>query len=180
MWSRASRQTCDWSSQGKWIPNRTCSDRNVKTLHEFLSDWGGMHWFEIQLWQRHGLEIPVDYRFIGDKPYLRNLRAKVNVIKEVANTTKIRSFFNRIFQFYDSWKIQFNLHGPAKWKWVHMKIELVSFVLYGLLGFVSKAIKFLLTELVGQCRNILPLAFSALTSRKRLRAIYSCTDLPLS
>ena len=33
-----------------------------------------------------------------------------------------------------------------------------------LLGFVSKAIKFLLTELVGQCRNILPLAFSALTS----------------
>ena len=29
-----------------------------------------------------------------------------------------------------------------------------------LLGFVSKAIKLLLTELVGQCRNILPLAFS--------------------
>ena len=29
---------------------------------------------------------------------------------------------------------------------------------------VSKAIKLLLTELVGQCRNILPLAFSALTS----------------
>ena len=33
-----------------------------------------------------------------------------------------------------------------------------------LLGFVSKAIKPLLTELVGQCRNILPLAFFALTS----------------
>ena len=33
-----------------------------------------------------------------------------------------------------------------------------------LLGFVSKAIKLLLTELVGQCRNILPLAFSTLTS----------------
>ena len=33
-----------------------------------------------------------------------------------------------------------------------------------LLGFVSKAIKLLLTELVGQRRNILPLAFSALTS----------------
>ena len=33
-----------------------------------------------------------------------------------------------------------------------------------LLGFVSKAIKLLLTELVGQCKNILPLAFSALTS----------------
>ena len=33
-----------------------------------------------------------------------------------------------------------------------------------LLGFVSKAIKLLLTELVGQCRNILPLAFSALAS----------------
>ena len=33
-----------------------------------------------------------------------------------------------------------------------------------LLVFVSKAIKLLLTELVGQCKNILPLAFSALTS----------------
>ena len=33
-----------------------------------------------------------------------------------------------------------------------------------LLGFMSKAIKLLLTELVGQCRNLLPLAFSALTS----------------
>ena len=33
-----------------------------------------------------------------------------------------------------------------------------------LLGSVSKAIKLLLTELVGQCRNILPLVFSALTS----------------
>ena len=33
-----------------------------------------------------------------------------------------------------------------------------------LLGFVSKAIKLLLTELVGQCRNMLSLAFSALTS----------------
>ena len=32
------------------------------------------------------------------------------------------------------------------------------------LGFVSKAIKLLLTEQVGQCRNTLPLAFSALTS----------------
>ena len=34
-----------------------------------------------------------------------------------------------------------------------------------LLGFVSKAIKLLLTELVGQCRNILPAAFSLLTVR---------------
>ena len=33
-----------------------------------------------------------------------------------------------------------------------------------LLGFVSKAIKLLLAEMVGQYRNILPLAFSALTS----------------
>ena len=54
-----------------------------------------------------------------------------------------------------------------------------------LLGFVSKAIKILLTELAGQCKNILPLAFSTLTSLRsvnteRLRAIYSCTDLPLS
>ena len=46
-----------------------------------------------------------------------------------------------------------------------MKIRRVSFVLQGLffsvklLGFMSKAIKLLLTELVGQCRNILPLAF---------------------
>ena len=35
-----------------------------------------------------------------------------------------------------------------------------------LAGFMSKAIKLLLIELVGQCRNTLPLAFSALTSRK--------------
>ena len=52
-----------------------------------------------------------------------------------------------------------------------VKIQLVSFVVQGifsrsvkLLGFMSKAIKLLLTELVGQCRNISPLAFSALTS----------------
>ena len=31
-------------------------------------------------------------------------------------------------------------------------------------GFVSKTVKLLLTELVGQCRNILPLAFFGLTS----------------
>ena len=37
-----------------------------------------------------------------------------------------------------------------------------------LLEFVSKAIKLLLTELVGQCRNILPLAFSALTSLRSI------------
>ena len=40
----------------------------------------------------------------------------------------------------------------------------VHFFSMKLLGFVSKAIKLLLTELIGQCRNILPLAFSALTS----------------
>ena len=51
-----------------------------------------------------------------------------------------------------------------------MKMQPVSFVVQSLffsvklLGFVSKAIKFLLTELVCQCRNILPLAFSVLTS----------------
>ena len=50
-----------------------------------------------------------------------------------------------------------------------------------LLGFMSKAIKLLLTKLVGQCRNyVLPLAFSALTSLCWSRAIYSSTDLPLS
>ena len=51
-----------------------------------------------------------------------------------------------------------------------MKIQLVSFVVQGLffsmklLGFMSKTIKLLLTELVSQCRNISPLAFAALTS----------------
>ena len=51
-----------------------------------------------------------------------------------------------------------------------MKIQLVRFCCVGyifsmkFLGFVSKPIKLLLSELVGQCRNILPLAFSALTS----------------
>ena len=39
-----------------------------------------------------------------------------------------------------------------------------------LLGFVSKAIKLLLTELVGQCRNILPAAFSVLTDRREVNA----------
>ena len=37
-----------------------------------------------------------------------------------------------------------------------------------LLGFVRKAKKLLLTELVGQCRNILPLAFSVLTDRREV------------
>ena len=50
-----------------------------------------------------------------------------------------------------------------------MKIQPVSFVVQGLFSmklseFISKAVKLLLTELVGQCRSILPLAFSALTS----------------
>ena len=43
-----------------------------------------------------------------------------------------------------------------------------------LLGFVSKAIKLLLTELVGQCRNILPLAFSALTSIQSVNTGKGC------
>ena len=51
--------------------------------------------------------------------------------------------------------------------------------------FVSKAMKLLLTEQVGQCRNILLLAFSACppfgrSIRKRPWVIYSCTDFPLS
>ena len=74
--------------------------------------------------------------------------------------------FNRTFEVYDSWKIKFNLHGPCG------KVEVSShedsaseFCCVGsifsmkLLGFVSKAMKLLLTELVGQCRNILPLAW---------------------
>ena len=44
-----------------------------------------------------------------------------------------------------------------------------SIFLLKLLGFVSKAIKLLLTELVGQYRNILPLAFSALTSLRSVK-----------
>ena len=52
----------------------------------------------------------------------------------------------------------------------HRKIQLVSsFCVWSvfsmkLLGFMSKAIKLSLTELVGQSRNTLPLAFSALTA----------------
>ena len=55
-----------------------------------------------------------------------------------------------------------------------------------LLGFISKAIKLLLTELIGQCRNVLSLAFSALTSLRWVNTVkaagkmYSYTDLPLS
>ena len=54
-----------------------------------------------------------------------------------------------------------------------MKIELVSVVVQGLffnevVG-IRKAIKILLTELVSQCRNILPLAFSALTSLRSVK-----------
>ena len=37
-------------------------------------------------------------------------------------------------------------------------------------GFMSKAIKLLLTELVSQCRNILPLALFALTSLQSVNA----------
>ena len=37
-----------------------------------------------------------------------------------------------------------------------------------LLRFVSKVTKLFLTELVGQCRNILLLAFSALTDRREV------------
>ena len=49
-----------------------------------------------------------------------------------------------------------------------------------LLGFVSKALELLLTELVGQCRNILPLAFSALTSLRSVnteKALGNINDL---
>ena len=57
-----------------------------------------------------------------------------------------------------------------------------------LLGFVSKTIKLLLTELVGHFRNIFPAAFSVLTDRIYIgqygkgcgHAVYSYTDLPLS
>ena len=45
-----------------------------------------------------------------------------------------------------------------------------------LLIFVSKAIKLLLTELVSQCKNILPLAFSAFTSLQS-RGEGFCTQL---
>ena len=51
-----------------------------------------------------------------------------------------------------------------------MMFQPVGFVMYNLYfsvkltGIMSKVIKLSLTELVGQCSNILPLAFSALTS----------------
>ena len=67
-------------------------------------------------------------------------------------------------------KDKFNLHGSAKWTWVHTKIPPQSFVVQDLFfsmklfGFMSKALKLSLTELVRQCRNISPLTFSALTS----------------
>ena len=54
-----------------------------------------------------------------------------------------------------------------------MKIQLLSFVvqclffLMKLLGFMSKALKLLLTELVGQWRNILPLTFNAGKGRRQ-------------
>ena len=59
-----------------------------------------------------------------------------------------------------------------------MKIELVSVVVQGLffnevVG-IRKAIKILLTELVSQCRNILPLAFSALTSLRSVKYGKGC------
>ena len=39
-----------------------------------------------------------------------------------------------------------------------------------LLGFMGKAIKVLLTELVGKCRNMLALAFFPLTSLRSINA----------
>ena len=63
-------------------------------------------------------------------------------------------------QFYDSGKIKFNLHGRVS-SHENSASEcccVESIFSMKLLGFVSKAIKLLLTELVGQCRNILPLA----------------------
>ena len=67
-------------------------------------------------------------------------------------------------------KDQFNLHGSAKGTSVHNEGSTGksccarSIFSMKLAGFMSKAIKLLLTELIGQCRNILPLAFSTLTS----------------
>ena len=46
-----------------------------------------------------------------------------------------------------------------------------------LLEFVSKAIKLLLTELIGQCRNILPLAFYALTSLRSVNTEKAAGDI---
>ena len=75
-------------------------------------------------------------------------------------------------------KDKFNHHGSAKWMWVHMKVQLVSFVVQGLISsiklleFMSKAVNLLSIELVGQCRNALPLAFSALTSPRAILVIF--------
>ena len=76
-------------------------------------------------------------------------------------------------QFYDSGKIKFNLHGPVN---LHENSAsefccVESIFSMKLLGFVSKAMKLLLTELVGQCRNILPLALP--TERQYILALTS-------
>ena len=59
----------------------------------------------------------------------------------------------------DPWISKVNVSGSAKW--MHCAGSIFSMKLS---RFMGKAIKLLLTELVDQCRNILPLALSALVS----------------
>ena len=61
-----------------------------------------------------------------------------------------------------------DMSGSAKWTCCAGSIFSMK-----LSKITSKAIKLLLTELVVQCRNILPLAFSALTDRRHLQRTYS-------
>ena len=56
----------------------------------------------------------------------------------------------------------------------------VSIFSMKLLGFVSKAIKLLLTELICQCRNILPIAFLSVGQYGKAAGNIFCTDLPTS
>ena len=103
--------------------------------------------------------------FFGFNPYILNStrmpsRTRMLVSKVILN--------NKNFVHLSTDKS--SLHGSTKWMWAHMKIQLVSCAVQGLffsmevLGFMIKVMK------LGQCRNMLPLVFSAI--RNKLQAIY--------
>ena len=121
--------------------------------------WSRIDWLagpKIRIVEQSFVELEMHYTVYW-KLYYRCLRgADIN--------------FNRMFQFTDSWKtnlISINQQSRRKftcWRFSWWVLLCRVYFQMKLLGFMSKAIKLLLTELVGQCRNILPLAFSALTS----------------
>ena len=75
-------------------------------------------------------------------------------------------------------KDKFNLQRSAELTWAHMKTQLVSFVVQGLFfskklsGFMSKVIKLLLTELVGQYRNIIAPSLPSVGQYRKGRGQY--------